>query len=69
LFISDEYDGAQGGVYEVEAGTEAFARLLATGCSLRKRAYDESLFAAEEQRQRKRMENQLKRSAQQLGYN
>lgn len=31
-------------------------------------AYDESLFAAEEQRQRKRMENKLKRSAQQLGY-
>ena len=27
-----------------------------------------SLFAAEEQRQRKRMENKLKRSAQQLGY-
>jgi len=31
-------------------------------------AYDQSLFAAEEQRQRKRMENKLKRSAQQLGY-
>jgi len=31
-------------------------------------AYDESLFAAEEQRQRKRLENKLKRSAQQLGY-
>jgi transposase len=31
-------------------------------------AHDESLFAAEEQRQRKRLENKLKRSAQQLGY-
>jgi hypothetical protein len=31
-------------------------------------AYDESLIAAEEQPQRKRMENKLKRSAHQLGY-
>jgi hypothetical protein len=31
-------------------------------------AYDETLFAAQEQRQRKRMENKLKRTAQQLGY-
>jgi len=33
-----------------------------------KQAYDETVFAAEEQRQRKRMENKLKRNAHQLGY-
>jgi transposase len=33
-----------------------------------KQPYDESIFAAEEQRQRKRMESKLKRTAHQLGY-
>jgi transposase len=33
-----------------------------------KQAYDESVFAAEEQRQRKHMESKLKRKAHQLGY-
>lgn len=33
-----------------------------------KQPYDESIFAAEEQRQRKRMESKLKRKAQELGY-
>jgi transposase len=37
--------------------------LLTTG-----KAYDESLFAVEEQRQRLHLENKLKRQAQQLGY-
>ncbi|HEV2960477.1 MAG TPA: IS110 family transposase [Candidatus Angelobacter sp.] len=33
-----------------------------------KQPYDESIFAAEEQRQRKRMESKLKRKAHQMGY-
>lgn len=33
-----------------------------------KQAYDESIFAAEEQRQRKRTQSKLKRKAYELGY-
>jgi transposase len=53
------------------AGITAAAHKLATIFFHRittRQAYDESVFAIEEQRQHQRMESKLKRKAQQLGY-
>ena len=51
----------------ITAAAHKLARILFYMITTR-HAYDETVFAAEEQRQRKRMENKLKRKAQQLGY-
>jgi transposase len=51
----------------ITAAAHKLARILFHVITTRQ-AYDESVFALEEQRQHKRMESKLKRKAQQLGY-
>jgi transposase len=51
----------------ITAAAHKLARILFYMITTRQ-AYDESVFAIEEQHQHKRMEGKLKRTAQKLGY-